>query len=91
MSTTKMTKMTDAELLAIAGPIPDCITQRGIDEEVLPALRRAATGDLGGPLADCEYMIHSAVWKKHAVIRVAEAAGYRVVERFGRARVVPQL
>ena len=90
MSTTKMTTMTDAELLAIAGTIPSCITQRGIEEEVLPALRRAATGDIDRPLADCEYMIHSAVWKKHAVIRVAEAAGYRVVERSGRSRVVPQ-
>ena len=84
------TTMTDAELLAIAGPIPSCITQRGIDEEVLPALRRAANGDIGGPLADCEYMIHSAVWKKHAIIRVAEAAGYRVTNKSGRARVVPQ-
>ena len=87
---TKMTKMTDAELLAIAGPVPDCITQRGIDEEVLPALRRAANGDIDEPLADSEYMIYSAVWKKHARIRVAEAAGYRVVERFGRSRVVPR-
>ena len=85
-----MTAMTDTELLTIAGPIPDCITQRGIDEEVLPALRRAANGDIDEPLADSEYMIHSAVWKKHARIRVAEAAGYYVAEKYGRARVVPR-
>lgn len=90
MSTTKMTTMTDTELLAIAGTIPDCITQRGIDEEVLPALRQAATGDIDQPLADSEYMIHSAVWRKHAIIRVAEAAGHRVVEKSGRSRVVPK-
>ena len=87
---TKMTKMTDAELLAIAGPIPRSFTQRGIDEELLPAFRLAAAGDIDEPLADSEYMIHSAVWKKHAIIRVAEAAGYRVTDRYGRARVVPQ-
>ena len=90
MSTKMTTTMTDTELLAIAGPIPRCITQRGIDEEVLPALRWAATGDIDKPLADSEYMTHSAVWKKHARIRVAEAAGYYVVERSGRARVVPR-
>ena len=86
-----MTKMTDAELLALAGPIPREFTQRGIDRELLPALRRAAAGDIGGPLADYEYIIHCAVWQKHAIIRVAEAAGYRVVEKSGRSRVVPQL
>ena len=88
---TKMTTtMTDTELLAIAGEIPRSITPRGVEQELLPALRRAATGDIDRPLADSEYMIHSAVWKKHAIIRVAEAAGYRVTEKSGRARVVPQ-
>ena len=88
---TKMnTNMTDAELLAIAGEIPRSITPRGVEQELLPALRRAATGDIDRPLADSEYMIHSAVWKKHAVIRVAEAAGYRVTDKSGRSRVVSQ-
>ena len=85
---TEMNTMTDAELLAIAGEIPRSIPPRGVEQELLPALRRAATGDIDRPLADSEYMIHSAVWKKHALIRVAEAAGYRVVDKFGRARVV---
>ena len=87
---TKMTKMTDADLLAIAGPIPRSITPFGVARELLPALRRAATGDIGGPLADDEYLLDWAVWKKYAIIRVAEAAGYRVVNRSGRARVVPR-
>ena len=86
-----MSTMTDAELLAIAGPIPSDFTQFGIDRELLPALRRAAVGDIGRPLADCEYMIPCAVWQKYAVIRVAEAAGYRVIEKSGRARVASQL
>ena len=86
-----MTKMTDAELLSIAGPIPREFTPLGIERELLPALRRAATGDIGGPLADYEYIIHCAVWQKHAIIRVAEAAGYRVTNKSGRSRVVPQL
>ena len=85
------TTMTDAELLAIAGPIPSSFTQFGIERELLPALRRAATGDIGGPLADSEYILDCAVWQKHALIRVAEAAGYRVTNKSGRARVVPQL
>ena len=84
------TTMTDAELLTIAGPIPSSFTQLGIDRELLPALRRAATGDIGSPLADYEYMIHCAVWQKHAIIRAAEAAGYRVTNKSGRARVVSQ-
>ena len=84
------TTMTDAELLSIAGPIPRSFTQLGIDRELLPALRRAASGDIGRPLADCEYMIHCAVWQKYAIIRVAEATGYRVTDKSGRARVVPQ-
>ena len=88
---TKMTTMTDADLLAIAGPIPRSFTQLGIDRELLPALRRAATGDIGGPLADSEYLLPCAVWQKHAIIRVAEAAGYRVMGKSGRSRVVPQL
>lgn len=83
--------MTDTELLAIAGPIPRDFTQWGIIRELLPALRRAAVGDIGRPLADHEYMIPCAVWQKHAIIRVAEAAGYRVIEKSGRARVVSQL
>ena len=85
-----MTTMTDTEILAIVGPIYSSFTPRGVEEELLPAFRRAAAGDIGRPLADPEYMIYSAVWKKHAIIRVAEAAGYRVVERFGRSRVVPK-
>ena len=86
-----MTAMTDAELLAIAGPIPRSFTQLGIDRELLPALRRAATGDIGGPLEDGEYLLACAVWQKYAIIRVAEAAGFRVVNRAGRARVAPPL
>lgn len=89
-TTTTTTAMTDADLLAIAGPIPRDFTQLGIDRELLPALRRAVAGDIGRPLADSEYMIPSAVWQKHAIIRVAEAAGYRVIEKAGRARVVSQ-
>ena len=85
-----MTAMTDEALLAIAGPIPRDFTQLGIDRELLPALRWAVAGDIGKPLADHEYMIPCAVWQKHAVIRVAEAAGYRVIDKSGRARVVPQ-
>ena len=88
---TAMTTMTDAELLAIAGPIPRSFTQLGIDRELLPALRRAATGDIGGPLEDGEYLLDCAVWQKYAIIRVAEAAGFRVVNRAGRARVAPPL
>ena len=84
------TTMTDAELLAIAGPIPSSFTQLGIDRELLPALRRAAAGDIGGPLEDNEYILACAVWQKYAVIRVAEAAGFRVMNRAGRARVAPQ-
>lgn len=83
-----MTTMTDKELMAIAGPIPSSITPFGIIRELLPALRLAAAGDIGRPLADCEYMIPCAVWQKYAIIRVAEAAGYRVTNRSGRARVV---
>ena len=86
-----MSTMTDTELLAIAGPIPRSFTQFGIDRELLPALRRAATGDIGRPLADYEYILDLAVWKKYAIIRVAEAAGFRVTNRAGRARVVSQL
>ena len=85
-----MTTMTDTEILEIVGPIYSSFTPRGVQEELLPAFRRAAAGDIGRPLADSEYMIYSAVWKKYAVIRVAEAAGYRVVDKFGRARVVPK-
>ena len=85
-----MTTMTDMELLAVAGPIPSDFTSVGIIRELLPALRRAAAGDIGRPLADSEYMIHSAVWQKYAVLRVAEAAGYRVLDKSGRARVVAQ-
>ena len=88
---TKMNTMTDAELLAIAGPIPRSFTQLGIDRELLPALRRAATGDIGGPLEDGEYILDCAIWQKYAIIRVAEAAGFRVVNRAGRARVAPPL
>lgn len=88
---TKMTTMTDADLMAIAGPVPRSFTSVGIIRELLPALRRAATGDIGGPLADSEYMIPCAVWRKHAIIRVAEAAGYRVTDKSGRSRVVSQL
>ena len=87
---TKMTTMTDADLLAIAGPIPHSFTPLGIERELLPALRRAATGDIGGPLADSEYLLACAVWQKHAIIRVAERAGYRVTNKSGRSRVVPQ-
>ena len=86
-----MTTMTDSELLAIAGPIPRSFTQLGIDRELLPAMRRAATGDIGGPLEDGEYLLDCAVWQKYAIIRVAEAAGFRVVNRAGRARVAPPL
>ena len=86
-----MTTMTDVELLAVAGPLPSDFTSVGIIRELLPALRRAAAGDIGRPLADSEYMIHSAVWQKYAVLRVAEAAGYRVLDKAGRARVVTQL
>lgn len=82
------TTMTNADLLAIAGPIPRSFTQLGIDRELLPALRRAATGDIGRPLADGEYILACAVWQKYAIIRVAEAAGYRVLNRSGRARVM---
>ena len=82
--------MTDTEILEIVGPIYHSFTPRGIEEELLPAFRRAAAGDIDQPLADHEYVIYSAVWKKHAIIRVAEAAGYRVVEKSGRARVVPK-
>ena len=84
------TTMTDEDLLAIAGPIPRDFTQLGINRELLPTLRRAATGDIGGPLADSEYLLASAVWQKYAVIRVAEVAGYRVLDKSGRARVAPQ-
>ena len=84
------TTMTDTDLLSIAGPIPSSLTQLGIDRELLPALRRAAAGDIGGPLADSEYLLDCAVWQKHAILRVAEAAGYRVTNKAGRARVVPQ-
>ena len=87
---TAMTTMTDSELLAIAGPIPSSFTQLGIDRELLPALRRAATGDIGGPLEDGEYILDCAVWQKYAIIRVAEAAGYRVTNKSGRSRVVSQ-
>lgn len=83
-----MTTMTDEELLAIAGPIPRSITPFGISRELLPALRRAAAGDIGSPLDDNEYILDCAVWQKYAIIRVAEAAGYRVTNRSGRARVV---
>ena len=83
--------MTDAELLAIAGPIPRNFTQLGIERELLPALRWATTGDIGQPLADSEYILDCAVWQKHALIRVAEAAGYRVVDKSGRARVVSRI
>ena len=86
-----MNTTTDAELLAIAGAIPRSFTRLGIEQELLPALRRAATGDIGRPLADNEYILDCAVWQKHAIIRVAEAAGYRVTDKSGRARVVPQL
>ena len=82
------TAMTDSDLLSIAGVIPSSFTRLGIEQELLPALRRAANGDIGRPLADCEYVIHCAVWQKHAVIRVAEAAGYRVMDRAGRSRVI---
>ena len=85
------TTMTDAELLSIAGRIPSSFTQLGIDRELLPALRRAANGDIGSPLADNEYLLHCAVWQKYAIIRVAETAGYRVLTRSGRARIAPQL
>ena len=85
-----MTTMTDVELLAVAGPVPSDFTSVGVIRELLPALRLAAAGDIGRPLADSEYMIHSAVWQKYAIIRVAEAAGYRVVEKSGRSRVVPK-
>ena len=85
------TTMTDSALLAIAGPIPSSFTQLGIDRELLPALRRAATGDIGGPLEDGEYLLDCAVWQKYAIIRVAEAAGFRVLNRAGRARVAPPL
>ena len=87
---TKMNTMTDADLLAIAGPIHRSFTQFAVEREILPALRRATAGDIGRPLADSEYMIHSAVWQKYAVLRVAEAAGYRVLDKSGRARVVPK-
>lgn len=82
--------MTDAELLALAGPIPRSFTPRGVEQELLPALRRATTGDIGRPLADDEYILDCAVWQKYAIIRVAEAAGYRVLARSGRARIAPQ-
>lgn len=85
------TNMTDSELLAIAGTIPSSFTQLGIERELLPALRRAATGDIGSPLEDNEYILACAVWQKYAIIRVAEAAGYRVLNRAGRSRVAPQL
>lgn len=85
-----MTTMTDTELLAIAGPIPRDFTQFGIDRELLPALRRASVGDVSKTLADDEYLLDSAVWQKHAILRVAERAGYRVLNRYGRARVVAQ-
>ena len=42
------TTMTDDELLAIAGTIPSWVKLLGIERELLPALRRAASGDLGG-------------------------------------------
>ena len=84
------TNMTDSELLSIVGPIPRSITQLGVERELLPALRRAAAGDIGGPLEDNEYLFDWAVWKKHAIIRVAEAAGFRVLNKYGRARVAPQ-
>ena len=86
-----MTTMTDSELLAIAGTIPSSFTQLGIERELLPALRRAATGDLGGPLADGEYILPCAIWQKYAVIRVAEAAGFRVMNRAGRSWIARQL
>ena len=86
-----MSTMTDAELLAIAGAIPRSFSRLGIEQELLPALRRAATGDIGRPLEDSEYILDCAVWQKYAIIRVAEAAGYRVLNRSGRARVAPQL
>ena len=85
------TTMTDDELLAIAGTIPSSFTQLGIERELLPALRRAATGDLGGPLADGEYILDCAIWHKYAIIRVAEAAGFRVMNRAGRAWIARQL
>lgn len=85
------TTMTDADLLSIAGAIPRSFTRIGIEQELLPALRRAATGDIGRPLEDSEYILDCAVWQKYAIIRVAEAAGYRVLNRSGRARVAPQL
>lgn len=85
-----MTTMTDTELLEIAGPIPSDFTQLGIDRELLPALRRASVGDVSETLDDNEYIIYSAVWQKHAILRVAERAGYRVINKSGRARVVPR-
>ena len=57
------TTMTDDELLAIAGTIPSSFTQLGIERELLPALRRAASGDIGGPLADGEYILDCAIWQ----------------------------
>lgn len=84
------TTMTDAGLLAIAGAIPRSFTKIGIEQELVPALRRAASGDIGRPLSDDEYILDCAIWQKYAVIRVAEAAGYRVVNRSGRSRIVPQ-
>ena len=86
-----MTTMTDADLLTIAGTIPRSFTQLGIERELLPALRRAAAGDIGRPLEDNEYILDCAVWQKYAIIRVAEAAGYRVLNRAGRSRIAPQL
>ena len=85
-----MSTMTDETLLAIAGPIPSDFTQLGIDRELLPALRRASVGDVSETLDDNEYIIYSAVWQKHAILRVAERAGYRVINKSGRARVVPR-
>lgn len=84
------TTMTDADLLATAGAIPRSFTRLGIEQELLPALRRAAAGDIGRPLGDNEYILDCAIWQKYAVIRVAEAAGYRVVDRSGRARIASQ-
>ena len=83
-----ITAMTDSDLLAIAGVIPSSFTRLGIERELLPALRRAAAGDIGRPLEDNEYILDCAVWQKYAVIRVAEAAGYRVMDRAGRSRII---
>lgn len=76
---------------AAAGDPHPAFSDLGVELEVFPVLLSASRGLLTLHEADSHIPLQSSLWLKHAAIRVAEAAGYRINNAHGWTTIEPPL